>query len=252
MIRMDAPAQPLAASSRVAVALTALALVLGACAQTPKPLPTPVAITPPVVLPVGPVATPGLAPLERLDKVIALLGLGQSAQARAEVVQLLIDQPASTPGRKLLDQIDKDPQVLLGARNYPYKVRSGETMSELADRFLGDPILFYGLARYNSIDAPARMTAGRTLRIPGVPKKAPPPPRPVAKPAELAPAPATIARDPGRAAQLRGMALEDMNRGAIARAVTRLRLALQFDPDNLAIKGELDRALRINAAVRGQ
>lgn len=250
MIRIETAAMTVSPSSaRAAVALTALALALSAC-QTAKPPSTPVVVAQPPA-PLAPVATPGLPPRERLRKAIDLLGSGQRAQARAEVVQLLVDQPGSKPGRKLLDQIDKDPRVLLGERNYPYKVRPGETMSVLADRFLGDPILFYGLARYNNIDAPAQMVAGQTLLIPGVPKKAPPP-RPAAKPAEAAPAVAGAGRNPARANQLRGMALEDMNRGAIDRAVARLRLALTFDPDSLPIKRELERALRIHAAVRGK
>lgn len=249
MTTIQAQTHPLPAS-RAAVALTALALVLGACAQTPKPKVAPVAVAPPPA-PVGPVATPGLEPRERLRRAIDLLGAGQSAQARAEVAQLLMDQPGSSAGRKLLDQIDKDPRTLLGERNYPYKVRPGETMSVLADRFLGDPIMFWGLARYNNIAAPDQMAAGQTLLIPGVPKKIAPPRATVAKPAEGATT-ASPARDPARANRLRGMALEDMNRGAIDRAVARLRLAQQLDPDNAAVKRELDRAVRIHAAVRGK
>ncbi len=232
-----------------ALVLAGMALLLAACAQTPKPAPIVAAAPPPpTTTQAGAAAAPGLAPRQRLSRAVDLLGAGQPAQARAELAQLLAERPRSAAGRKLLDQIDREPRAVLGERNYPYKVRPGETMSALADRFLGDPILFYALARYNGIDAPAQMAAGQTLLIPGVPKKQ----APARQPARAGDAAPTAARNTARADQLRAMALEDMNQGAIGRAVARLRLATTSDPDNAAIKRDLDRALLIQAAVSGQ
>lgn len=227
--------------------LTAAALcsVLAACAQAPKPAVVPTAPGQAAV-PAAPVfaPTPGLSARDRQRKAVELLGTGQSEQARVELQAVLAEQPTNAMARKLLDQIEKDPKVLLGEKSYAYKVRPGESMSVLADRLLGDSLMFYALARYNGIADPSQMEVGRTLLIPGTPRKA--------APAAAKPAPAAPARNPARAAQLRAQALEQMNRGGIHQAVTLLRQAQALDPANPAIKKDLERAQRIQASVQGR
>jgi hypothetical protein len=227
-----------------------LAMSLAACATTtPSVAPTTTTTGSGQVrgTPAAPVitATPGLVARDRQKLAVDLLDDGHPEQARAELIALLAELPASVVARKLLDQIDRDPRALLGEKNYPYKVRAGETMSELAGRFLGDPLMFYGLARYNGIAAPSQMEVGQTLLIPGVPRKVAPA---AAKPAGPDPA---AQRNVARAAQLRAQGLEQMNRGAIHQAVATLRQAQQLDPANPAIQRDLDRALRIQTTVRG-
>jgi Tfp pilus assembly protein PilF len=231
------------------VAFAALAaLTLAACAQTPIGSPS---LTGAGAAQKGhgqPVApafkpTPGLSAADRQKLAIDLLTRGQPDQARAELNALLLDQPANATARKLLDQIDKDPRVLLGEINYAYKVKPGETLSALAQRFLGDPLMFYALARYNAIAVPEALEVGQTLAIPGTPKKA--------SPRQPAPAaPAAPARDPARAAQLRSQGLVQLNRGAPARAAALLRQALSLDPGNALIQKDLDRAERLRRTVR--
>jgi hypothetical protein len=225
-----------------------LAMTLAACATTtPGVVPTATGPNKVQAAPAAPVvtATPGLAARDRQRLAVDLLGDGHSEQARAELVALLSEQPANAVARKLLDQIDRDPRMMLGEKNYPYSVRAGETMSELAGRFLGDPLMFYALARYNNIAAPSQMEVGQSLLIPGVPRKAAPV---AAKPG----APnAAAQRNAARAGQLRAQGLDQMNRGAIHQAVVTLRQALQLDPANPAIQRDLDRAVRIQATVRG-
>lgn len=198
-------------------------------------------------------AIPGLSPADRVRQAVAALDIGDRDKARAELVAALSADRNLPLAQSLLDQIDKDPKVLLGEKNYPYKLKPGETLSELASRFLGDANLFYALARYNGIDAPNRAASGQTLLIPGTPKK-------VAvstgsaskKPASTPAVQRGATRDPGRASQLRTTALQHMNRGAIDRAVPLLRQALALDPGNTLIRKDLDRALRIQATVRSR
>jgi hypothetical protein len=228
--------------SLTALAACALALMLSAC-ETAKPG----AVNPVSAQPRAPTATLGLAPAERIRKAVELLGHGQAPQARLEIEAALAQDPATPQAASLLRQIDEDPKVLLGEKNYVYKVKPGETMAGLAARFLGDPMMFYALARYNGVAAPADAPLGEQLLIPGAPKPVAPPPRKAA-PAAATAAPAAV-RDPARASQLRRSALEAMNKGAVARAVPLLRQALALDPDNGLIKRDLDRAVRIQASL---
>jgi hypothetical protein len=237
------------------LAAAAAALLMAACATTapaPPPVaavppPAPVAVAPVPVAPPEPVAV--VAPRDRIRAAVELLDRGQQVEARAELALLLAEHPDNTVGKSLMDQIDKDPKVLLGAKSYAYKVRAGETLSMLAERFLGDPLLFYALARYNGIERPDTNEVGRTLRIPGTPKRAVAA-TPAAPAAAAAKAPANL--DPERANGLRRTALEAMNSGGIDRAVALLQQAAPLDPGNRLIRADLQRALRIQASVRNR
>ncbi|MES2721939.1 MAG: hypothetical protein V4656_02180 [Pseudomonadota bacterium] len=84
----------------------------------------------------------------------------------------------------------------------------------------------------------------------------PSPQAPAAKPAAPRPAPPAAAPKPpanaARAAQLRAQGLEQLNRGAIDRAVALLSQASQLDPGNALIQRDLARAVRIRGAVRAK
>lgn len=238
--------------------LTLTALLLAACAETPvQPSTAPVA---PVAEPPPPpptpqaqapqfVPTPGLTPRQRVRKGIELLAEGRSGEARAEIQAFLTEQPGNELGQNLLEQIDGDPVAQLGAQSFPYKVQPGETLSALADRFLGDRFKFWVLARYNNLPVPARMEVGQQLMIPGTPRAmAARRQQRQSDDAEIAQRlnrPRAAARDPARASQLRGNALELMSSGVIAQAVRLLEQALQLDPGNNLILRDLDRARRL-------
>jgi hypothetical protein len=232
------------------------ALLLAACAETPKAPPTtvPVAVPEPpppqVVQPAAPQYSvlPGLTARQRVRRGVELLAEGRAGEARAEVQAFLAEQPENELGRSLLEQIDGDPQALLGGQSFPYRVQPGETLSALAERFLGDRFKFWVLARYNNIPVPARMDAGQQIMIPGLPRAAPPPRRQrQSDEAAIAQRLGRTApgRDPARASQLRGNALELMSAGVIAQAVRLLEQALQLDPGNSLIVRDLDRARRL-------
>jgi hypothetical protein len=128
-------------------------------------------------------------------------------------------------------------------------------MSEIADRFLGDSLLFYALARYNDIQAPNQLAAGQTLMIPYRPGVAPqeaasretaPVESPVVSAAPPRPAEAL------RANQLRLQALQQLNTGQVDSAVALLRQARTLDASNSAIQRDLDRAVRLQASLRSR
>ena len=236
--------------ARTVLAALALPLILTACAGLPSGMVRPGKI----------VAAKGLTPQQRVERAVEFLNRGDEAHARVELVQALADQPAHAAARSLLGQIDVSPKTLLGEQSYAYVVKPGDTISGLADRLLGDRLMFYALAKYNGLKTPTDLAVGRVLRIPGVEKKIAPPqqPQPPPPPKRAAPQPAPQApppkpaTDPARARTLRGQALRDMNSGAIDAAIALLRQALQLDPANGLIQKDLDRALRIQATVRAR
>ncbi len=252
-------------------------MLLAGCAHVPGHKPEPGPDKPAELTPAN------TTPPERQHYIVELLGAGKRDQARVEAQKLAEEQPTSTEATTLLNEIDADPQLLLGASSTSYTIQPGETLVTLADRFLGDSNLFYALARYNNIDVPNDAAPGQTILIPTTrhgdhgehadrPDRAdhpahaehrdappvlrrreepPPEPRkPTAPSPEAQPAaPSAPAHDPARANALRSEALVEMNKGAIDRAVSLLREASHLDPDSGPISADLARALRIQGAT---
>jgi LysM repeat protein len=247
------------ASIAPSLGLGLLALGLAGCSGGGAPAPR-------TVSSVAPVQSEQWAQ-DRLKEAIALLNEGQADKARVQLVKLLKTRPGDSVGQSLLRQIDTDPRQLLGAENYAYTAREDDSFSGLAQRFLGDPMLAYALARYNGLASPHDLKPGQKLLIPGKPKPAPrvaarrtttqpaaPRSSPAARPApaptaQAAAKPGQPAPNPAQAARLRGQGLAAMNGGAINRAVALLRQALSFDPGNALIRGDLARALRIQGTL---
>lgn len=115
----------------------------------------------------------GLSARERLLKAVGLLEVGEAAQAKVELLAYLAEEPKGKLANKLLPQIDADPrnffQKAYGSESFLYKMRTGDSLSNVAQRFLGDPMLFHVLARYNGIQSPRELKAGKVIRIPGKP-----------------------------------------------------------------------------------
>lgn len=218
----------------------------------------------------APPASPSAAPAEeagnwrgreRVQQAIALLNRGEAVEARRELMEVLRRQPGDGVARQLIQQIDTDPRELLGLESYSYTLREGETLSTIAQRALGNPMLFYALARYNNIAVPASAAPGQAIQVPGrrpapppraEPRPAPPRPAPAPGAAAPAPRPGPRAANPAQAARLRGQGLAALNGGAINRAVVLLRQALSLDPGNAVIRNDLSRALRIQGTLRSR
>ena len=238
--------------ARPAILLAAIGVALAGCAGKPS----------------GPARPVAIQPIDNADQygdVIARLERGEVKDAKKALEAMRKREPNDARAGVLLESITGDPQAMLGARSFGYVAKPGDSFTSLAQRFLGNRDKFYALARYNGIDNPSELTAGRALRIPGdAPRAAPPPPkprptppataRPSAKPAPVKPAarPARAAANPAHANQLRSQGLAALNRGQVDRAVVLLHQAVAANPGNATIRADLARAQRIRATVKAR
>lgn len=118
---------------------------------------------------------------ERIDAIQTCLLAGDRKGAEKLLKALLKLEPMNPKLQLLADSLDKDPQELLGPKSYPYTVQPGETITDVAERLLGNRLKAYQLARYNQLATIVALTPGQVLRIPGE--------QPVAKPQPAPPAP---------------------------------------------------------------
>lgn len=131
------------------------------------PVQTPAVEAPPALPPLTPQAVP-----KAVTGAIELLEMGHEDQAATELQRVLAVEPNHRLAQSLMRQIKDDPVAMFGKESFPYRVQAGESLSRIAQRFLGDVHLFYALARYNDIKVPRQLAGGQQIRVPG---KAPPP-----------------------------------------------------------------------------
>ncbi|MFU8877919.1 MAG: hypothetical protein ACNA7E_07235 [Wenzhouxiangellaceae bacterium] len=91
---------------------------------------------------------------------------GRFEQARLTLSSLVDADSGSRIAARLLDQLESPPEQLLPGPYVEIIVAPGESLSEIAVRELGDPLLFVALARLNAVDVPMRISAGTVLRVP--------------------------------------------------------------------------------------
>ena len=165
---------------RISGLVIVAAVLAAACAEQPKKE-TPAAPPPAAAIPAAPPrpSEPELTPaqakaqsqklaLEAVDQ----LQNGDEISARQTLAKALSLDPGNDIAKKMNDQIGADAQKELGPTFFRYTVARDDSLSKLAQQFLGDRFRFYILAKYNDISNPSRLAAGQVLKIPG---RAPPP-----------------------------------------------------------------------------
>ncbi len=168
--------------TRAFVLATLVALTVAGCATpppepAPPPAPAPVAPPPPPVVeapkpvpPPAPELTPAQAKAQAhkltIDAITQLQD-GDETAAQVTLEEAMKLDPANELARKLMDQIKADPQKELGTVYFRYTVQRDDSLSKLAQQYLGDRYRFHILAKYNDIANPSKLAAGQVIKIPG-------------------------------------------------------------------------------------
>jgi tetratricopeptide (TPR) repeat protein len=142
-----------------------LAMALGSCAMLESKSDTPQPVEPVVPEPDLPCSTLTAKELER--EALELLDAGKDPEAREKLQCALELSPGSNMAVILLEQLDADPKKYLGNRYFWYNVKSNETLSRIAQEYLGSSLKFVILAKYNDIEVPANLYTNQKIKIPG-------------------------------------------------------------------------------------
>ena len=187
-----------------AITLAAAAILIG-CASPPPAADTAAAATRPAPVAAAPAPPPAPVPdltpaqakaqAQRLAlDAVDQLQSGDEAAARLTLDKAVALDPANDLAKKLQDQIKADAQKELGPVFFRYTVQRDDSLSKLAQQYLGDRFRFYILAKYNDMASPNKLAAGQVIKIPG---RAPAvPPAAVAPAPDAAPKPADAAPPP--------------------------------------------------------
>ncbi len=268
----DVTAVVIARSGRNGAVLATIALLVVACA-TPEPPKPPAAPPPPVVAapePPKPVAppVPELSPAQAkaqgqklANESVAQLQNGDEASAKHGLEQALALDPANDLAKKMMGQIKADPQKELGATFFRYTVQPDDSLSKIAQQYMGDRYRFYILAKYNDIQNPSRIAAGQVIKIPGkaptaaVAPPVPPPPEPTPPPESktLSDADAASQRDSVRQAQARRCEREAKQAFAhqnLAEAIDKWNCVLALEPDNEPARLERQKVLKLQEQLK--
>ncbi|MBQ0780909.1 MAG: LysM peptidoglycan-binding domain-containing protein [Thalassolituus oleivorans] len=112
------------------------------------------------------IADPTLSTDERLREVFHQLELGEVGQAEAELDAYLVEKPEGKVAADLKRQIDLGSSEYYPAESFDVTLMSGQSLSTLAQKYLGTAYQFYALAKYNGIARPNDLKAGQVVRIP--------------------------------------------------------------------------------------
>lgn len=142
------------------------ALLLLAGCQLFEPRPT----EPPAPEPEPPPAPVEIEPEPEQDpplvRAIDLLQDGDEESAAGLLAELVEAGEGGTLAERLLRQVREPPEALLGYEFVEVTVQPGQSLSQLAKQYAGDPMMFHSLARLNDIERPRLLTPGMVIRVP--------------------------------------------------------------------------------------
>ena len=212
-----------------------LGIGLGGCAQFKQlkarmlghDAPAKVVVAPAPVPATAPAAEDETPPPSLASIVNDQLQLGHYDEGERQLRRYLQAHPDDGAAQAMLHQLTVDPEQALGHASRPYVVRSGDSYSTMAARYLGDGGRFLILARYNGSANPSLLRAGQTLRLPA--SRLASATRPEG-PAPAAPATSIDASNAAKARRLQDESLALLHKGEHTQALERMDEALDADP----------------------
>lgn len=166
-------------STLIYVFIALILVTLGGCLMSDADIPERI-VEPSSIPPVSGAIPPevGLTPKQRNIKALGLLGEGKAQEARVELKASLAELPAdrNSLAKNLISQIDGKPVNMLGSKYFKHEIAKGETLSLIAEQYLGDKFKFYVLARYNDVENPSLVAEGDVIKVPGLKPITPPDP----------------------------------------------------------------------------
>ena len=139
-------------------------------AAAPAPAPAPAPPPAPELTPAQAKAQAQRLALEAVDQ----LQNGDETTARLTLDKAVALDPTNDLAKKLQEQIKADAQKELGPVFFRYTVQRDDSLSKLAQQYLGDRFRFYILAKYNDMASPNKLAAGQVIKIPGRAPAVPP------------------------------------------------------------------------------
>lgn len=124
--------------------------------------------------------------LANIRQITAMLDDGKFEEARHQLTFYVREHPDDVAAKSFLHQVSVDPKKELGPPARKYRVKSGDTLGGIAARYLGNPMEFVILARYNNIRRSRDLKVGQLLSLPAASGKGSKPdtPETTAVPAE--------------------------------------------------------------------
>jgi len=106
------------------------------------------------------------AKLANIHQITKMLDDGKFEEARHQLTFYVRKHPDDAAAKSLLHQVSVDPKKELGPPARKYKVKPGDTLGGIAAHYLGSPMQFVILARYNDIKRSRDLRVGQVLSLP--------------------------------------------------------------------------------------
>lgn len=141
-----------------------LIILLAGCQQTGKP---PIEV-PPVEAKVDDISLNSLEQQNKqLNRAISLLEKGENTIAAQLIGEVLKFRPTHKTALFLKQQLESSSRELFNTQRFTqYKIKNGDSLGEIATKWLGNPLYFIALAKLNKIPNPSQLNPGSTIRIP--------------------------------------------------------------------------------------
>lgn len=116
----------------------------------------------------SPDVTAGELDAGSLSTAIGLLQDGEEGRAERLLERIVEERSDDVTARLLLAQIRQPPEELLGREFEEVEVRAGESLSVIAERRIGNGLLFYSLAKLNNVEVPRMLDRGQRIKVPKI------------------------------------------------------------------------------------